>query len=394
MAQYVDFVAAMEYNSRMANNAVKSNAGVAASAVGIACNTALAAAKIGVGLLSGVGAGTAGGFNNPSGCGSSVVSLVSFKVSAKPADKEHPYGHRLAEYIAAMITGFFVLFLAVELVRDSIEKLVAGEYGSTPRFVFIVLGASVVIKAGMFVFYRATAKKIDSDALRAAATDSICDCAATAAIHCDFPAPAPAAVGLVVLPLSGFPADSIAGLLVALFIVWQGLKILLEACSKLLGQAPAKETLDKIRDIALSHEGVLGLHDLRVYSYGKGVSFATAHIEMDAALPALASHTVVDAVEREVEQKLNLTLSAHLDPVDLADEDAPETEIKVRDTVESTAEGVELHDFRIIRGVATRAVFDVGVPFSCKKPNDIISDEIGEKVRALGFEPVITVDRE
>ena len=115
---------------------------------------------------------------------------------------------------------------------------------------------------------------------------------------------------------------------------------------------------------------------------------------MDAALPALASHTVVDAVEREVEQKLNITLTAHLDPVDLADEDALETEIKVRDIVESAAEGAELHDFRIIRGVATRAVFDVGVPFSCKKPNDVISDEIGEKVRALGFEPVITVDRE
>ena len=384
MAQYVDFVAAMQYNSRMENNVVKSNAGVAASAVGIACNTALAAAKIVVGLLTGLVSVTADGFNNLSDCGSSVVSLVSFKVSAKPADKEHPYGHRLAEYIAAMITGFFVLFLAVELVRDSIEKLVAGEYGSTPRFVFIVLGASVVIKAGMFVFYRATAKKIDSDALRAAATDSICDCAATAA----------AAIGVVVLRFTGFPADSIAGLLVALFIVWQGLKILLEACSKLLGQAPAKETLDKIRDIALSHKGVLGLHDLRVYSYGKGVSFATAHIEMDASLPALASHTVVDAVEREVEQKLNITLTAHLDPVDLADEDALETEIKVRDIVESAAEGAELHDFRIIRGVATKAVFDVGVPFSCKKPNDVISDEIGEKVRALGFEPVITVDRE
>ena len=368
----------------MAYEDKNNRAGIAASAVGIACNISLAAAKVTAGLVTGLVSVAADGFNNLSDCGSSIVSLVSFRVSAKPADKEHPYGHRLAEYIAAMVTGFLVLFLAVELVRESIEKLIAGEESLTPAYVYILLGISVVVKAGMFVFYRMTAKKTDSASLRAAATDSLCDCAATAA----------AAAGVLILQFTGFPADGVAGLAVALFIVWQGLKILLEASSKLLGQAPEKETLDRIREIALSHEGVLGLHDLRVYSYGKGVSFATAHIEMDAALPALDSHTVVDAIERETEEKLGVTLTAHLDPVDLADKDAFETEIKVREIVEREAENAELHDFRIIRGVTAKAVFDVGVPYSCRKTDAEISEGIGAEVRALGFDPVITIDRE
>lgn len=374
------------YNIRCSMNKEKKKrapGGAAASAVGIACNLALAAAKITVGALFGLVSVMADGFNNLSDCGSSVVSLVSFRVADKPADKEHPYGHRRAEYIAAMITGLLVLFLAVELLRESVDTIVSGGDAHNSWIVYLVLGISVAVKAGMFVFYRAAAKRLGSDALKAAATDSVCDCAATAA----------AALGIVIMQLTDFPADGWAGILVALFIVWQGAKILLEASSKLLGQAPDEELIDRMKAIIHAGEGVLGMHDLLVYGYGKGVTFATVHIEMDAATPALKSHAVLDAIEHRVKDELNVTLTAHLDPVDLADEQARELEKKVREAVEDT-DGLEVHDFRLIRGAEDKVVFDVGAPYSCPKTDAQIREEAEDKVKALGsYVPVVTIDR-
>ena len=370
----------------MKGNADKrTRTGAAVSAVGIACNLALAAAKITVGLLGGLVSVAADGFNNLSDCGSGVVSLVSFRISGKPADEKHPFGHRRAEYIAAMITGFIVLFLAVELCRESVVKIVEHELTQTSAAAYIVLGISVAVKAAMFVFYRTYALKLNSEALKAAAVDSLCDCAATAA----------AAVGLVVMQFAALPADGWAGAAVALFIVWQGVKILAEASSELLGKAPDPALTEKIVRIVTETDGVLGMHDLRVYSYGKGATFATVHIEMDAGMSALASHTVLDSIEHEVADSLGVSLTAHLDPVDLADEKAQTLEAEVRVAVAKIAEGAEIHDFRLIRGKTNKVIFDVGAPFSCKKTDDELRRETENAVRAMGdYSPVITIDRE
>lgn len=355
------------------------------SGIGIACNLMLAGAKIAVGAVSGLVSVMADGFNNLSDCGSSAVSLVSFCVSEKPADKEHPYGHRLAEYVASMVTGFLVLFLAVELMRESISKIISGETTDTSWVVFLVLGISVVVKLGMFALYRIMAKRLNSDPLKAAATDSLCDCATTAAVG----------AGVGILIGTGFPADGWAGALVALFIVWQGLKILLEAGSKLLGQAPDKALTDRMKEIILSGDGVLGMHDLRVYGYGKGVAFATVHVEMDASVDALTSHTALDSIERRVSDELGVTLTAHLDPVDLADEQALALEKKVREAIEHPNEGVEVHDFRLIRGTVDKVVFDVGAPYSYPAGDAELKREAEDAVRSLGdYEPVVTIDRE
>ena len=367
------------------DNKKRTRGGMLVSAVGIACNTALAASKITVGAMLGLVSVMADGFNNLSDCGSSVVSLISFGISGKPADKEHPYGHRLAEYIAAMITGFLVLFLAVELMKSSVEKIASGGGADEALAAYIVLAASVLVKAGMFAFYRAAAKRLNSDALRAAATDSLCDCISTTAVI----------AGVVVWQFTGFPADGWAGALVSLFIVWQGLKIIAEASSKLLGQAPDPALTDKIKSIIRSGDGVLGMHDLRIYGYGKGVSFATVHIEMDASLPALAAHTVIDGIEHKVKDELNVTLTAHFDPVDLTDAQAFELKDKVLALVTDMNEGLEMHDFRLVRGAENKVIFDIGAPYDCKKTNDELETEIAEKIRALGeYTPVITIDRE
>lgn len=368
----------------MKNKNLHASKGALTSAIGIACNLLLAAAKITLGLIFGLISVVADGFNNLSDCGSSAVTLVAFRISDKPADKEHPYGHRRAEYIAALVTGFFVLFFATELVRESVEKILSAVLPETNWVIYLVLAISVAVKAAMFVFYRAMAKKLQSDSLKAAATDSLCDCVATTAVI----------VGVLILQFTNFPADGWVGILVALFVLWQGGKIVKEASSKLLGQAPDADLLGKIKEIICAKEGVIGVHDLRVYSYGKDMLFATAHVEMDANLPSLEAHAVLDAIEHEVKDTLNVLLTAHLDPVDLQDDEALQLELSVREAISGVAQDIELHDFRLVRGVLNKVIFDVEVPYSCKSSDDELRAILENEVRGIvDYQTVITIER-
>ena len=363
----------------------RSRKGQAVSIIGILLNLALAASKITFGAIFGLISVLADGVNNLSDCGSGAVSLVSFRISEKPADKEHPYGHERAEYVASMLIGFLVLVLAVELLRDSITKIISGGLAESFWGIYLLLGLSVLVKAGMFIFYRVSAKRLESDALKAASLDSACDCLATLAVI----------VGLLIAGFAHVPADGYAGVLVALFIAWEGIGIAREAGSKLLGQAPDPALLDRMREIILSGEGVLGMHDLRAYRYGPHKFFASVHVEMDANLPALSSHEVIDGLERRVREELNVELTAHLDPVDLSDAEAKLLEERVRSAADGTVEGLNLHDFRLVRGKVTKLVFEAGVPFACEKPDAEIKSDLERAVRILGdIEPVVTVERE
>lgn len=363
----------------------RARAGVAVSCIGMGCNILLAASKIAAGFIFGLVSVAADGFNNLTDCGSSAVSLISFRISEKPADKKHPYGHRRAEYVAAMIIGFIVLFLAVEVLRRSIEKIAEGAPFTDAWVIFLVLGLSVAVKAGMFIFYRVTAKKLQSETLRAAAIDSLCDCIATSAVI----------VGAIASKYSGVSVDGWLGIAVALFIAVQGVKLLIETGSKLLGQAPDAKLVEGVRTFLLSGEKVLGVHDLRVLVYGRGIYYATAHVEMDAAIPSLEAHAVLDALECGVLSNFGVNLTAHLDPVDLADTEARRLETFVRSALANLEEGLEIHDFRVVRGVKTKLIFDVGVPFSCKLSNTSLCDKIQHRLQlSQNYELVITVEKE
>ncbi len=356
--------------------------GVWLCVAGLCCNLFLSAGKIAAGLVFGFVSVTADGFNNLSDCGSGAVALVSFFIAAKPADKEHPYGHRRAEYIASMITGFIVLFLALELFRSSVVSIAEGRGQNPSFFIYIVLAVSVFMKAGLAVLYRFGAKKFDSDTLKAAATDSFCDCLATLAV-------------IAGAALSNFypPSDGIAGIAVSLFIVWQGVKILTEAGSKLLGQAPDPALAEKIREMSLAAEGVLGVHDLKIYSYGKGVIFATLHVEMDASTSMLAAHTVIDGLEMRVRKETGVGLTVHLDPVDLTNREESGLKLKIREKVREIADGADIHDFRLIPG-SNKVEFDVGIPYGCKLSDEKILDALTVIVKESGeYDPIINIER-
>lgn len=370
----------LPYNDGMKSRRTKTGALV--SCAGIALNFLLAAAKIAVGLLFGLVSVVADGLNNLSDCGSGVTALVSFYISDKPADKEHPFGHRRAEYLAAMVTGFLILFMAAETLRESVVRIAAGTSPSGSLTAILLLIGSVLLKAGMFALYRVFGARLGSDALKAAATDSLCDCFATVAVL--------AGIGLSRL---GLAADGWAGVIVAVFIGWQGIKILKEASSELLGHAPDPKLTAEIGRIIAGTDGVLGFHDLQIYSYGRGVSFATVHAEMDAAIPALDAHAVIDGIETEVREKTGVALTVHPDPVNLQDKEAERLAAAVRRAAGEAIEGIEVHDFRLIAG--KRAAFDAGVPYACKLSDEEVRERLSAIVRSLGdYETSVRVERE
>ncbi len=360
--------------------------GKRASLVGILLNFLLAAAKVIAGFFAGLISLVADGLNNLSDCGSSTVSLVSFRMAAKPADKEHPYGHRRIEYVATMIIAFFVLFFAVELLRESVERILNESVASGGIFIYPVLAASFLVKACMFFYYRSAAKSIASDPLKAAATDSACDCLATFVVL----------VGAIISQFTSFSADGYAGILVAFFIGWQGIGILRESGSKLIGQAPEPALVAGIKARVLSYEGVLGLHDLRVYSYGPDMFFASVHIEVDANVPVLEAHELIDYIEREFVEKTGILLTGHLDPIVVDDERTNALRARILEEVKKQNIEWNLHDFRVVWGERlSKVLFDLTVPFACEKSNGELNEIFTKIVCEMGaFEPIITVERE
>lgn len=363
----------------------KKRIGDTVSAIGIVLNFLLATTKIVFGAIFGLISMAADGVNNLSDMGSGIVSIVSFRIASKPADKEHPYGHQRAEYIASMLIGFSVLLIAIELLRESVEKIIAWQAADISLWAFVILGASVVVKAGMFVLYRVAAKKINSDVLSAAATDSLSDCIATFAVI----------AGMLVTYLTSVPFDGIAGLIVVVFILWGGIGIVKNASSRLLGQAPDPELVAAIKEILLGGEGVLGVHDLKIFRFGPQKFFATAHVEMDANLPSAVTHEQIDQIERKVLSETQVEITVHFDPVDPSDEEAKELEERVRAAVEGMYEGMDLHDFRLIRGAKKKLVFEVGVPFALKASDTEVQSAIVSAVQLLtDAETSVTVERE
>lgn len=357
--------------------------GIISAAVGLVCNLLLAGAKLAAGFFTGLLSVAADGFNNLSDCGSCAVALVALRVSEKPADREHPYGHQRTEYIASLCIACFILALAATLLKDSVSSFFSGNRAEQAFWVYLILGISVAVKLAMFFLYRYAAGRAQSDSLKAASVDSACDCLATLV----------AAAGALVTQKTGFPADGLSGILLSLFIAFQGAKLLKEASSSLLGKAPDPALLSSIKELVRARNEVLGLHDLRVYSYGKSRIFATVHVEMSADTPSLKAHEVLDTIEREAKERLGVELTAHLDPVALDDSEMLCLEQKVKEEAEKIYSGLDVHDFRLIRGAVGKCVFEVGVPYSCPLGDEEVREALLRSLAGLPYELVILVER-
>lgn len=353
----------------------RSAIGRMASFVGIAVNLCLATGKIILGALFGLISILADGLNNLTDCGSSVVSNVSFRLSAKPADKEHPFGHERIEYICSLVVAFVILLVAFETGKEGVGKIIS-PLAETPYSVWmlVVLGASILAKCGLYFYYSATARKIDSDILKATAVDSLTDCISTSVVL----------ITLLVGKLGGANIDGYASLLVALFIAWSGIGILRETFSKLIGQAPDEEMVVAIKKRILAYPNVLGVHDLSVYSYGPNKYFASAHIEVDAKVDVLVSHELVDAIERDFVLNTGIMLTGHLDPIVTDDACVNDLRARVEGIVQALDESFSVHDFRMVCGEKrTNVLFDIAIPYDAKLSKTEISERVEKQVEEI-----------
>lgn len=366
---------------------VRASYGRMAGGVGIACNLLLGGGKMLAGLIFSSIAVLADGVNNLSDAVSSLVTLICFKMSSRPADKEHPFGHARMEYVSGLVVAVLILMVGFNLAGSSFEKIVNPE--QTPfRWVTVgVLAASILVKGWMMLFNHKISKMIDSSALEATAMDSRNDVIATSAVL----------LSLFIAKWSGLQLDGWMGLVIALFILWSGINLIQDTLSPLLGEAPDRDLVKNTMKRLRSYQGVLGIHDLMVHDYGPGRCFATVHVEVDASEDVMVSHDLCDNIERDFAED-GIHLVIHMDPIVTNDDELNELRREVVSIVAQLGEGISMHDFRMVRGYShTNLIFDIVVPSGCKRSADSLKQEIQEKVNALDPEAhyftVVDIDR-
>lgn len=361
--------------------------GTLGSVVGIIFNLILAIGKYTVGFLFGAISLMADGINNLSDAGSQIISFISFKMAAKPADRDHPFGHARIEYVASMIVSFIVLLIGWNLLSDSIKKIFSPEKATEFSWLMIiVLGISVIVKLWLCFFNRKLADRIGSSVMKATAADSLSDAIATAAVL----------VAMLVFKFTGFDADGYMGVAVAIVIFIAGIKILNETKNAILGESADPEIVENVKRIVGEFPDALGIHDMVVHSYGPGQTIVTLHIEVDGERSVFESHDMIDMIERRLNSELGIHANIHMDPIVTNDEEIKHMREVVRGIVKGIDGRIDIHDFRFVRGVThTNLIFDVNVPFEIKMSDSDLKNEISRKISEYNEEyfAVMTVDR-
>lgn len=361
--------------------------GTLTGAVGIAANVLLAAAKLTAGMLSGAISITADAVNNLSDAGSQVISLISFKISSKPADRDHPFGHARIEYVASMIVSFLILLVGFELLKESVTQIFQPEETVFSVPVWIILSLSVAVKLGLFFWNRRMAKLLHSSLIRATAADSLSDAAATGAVL----------LSGVIGHVTHLRTDAYMGVVVAVLILIAGIKILNETKNSILGSAPDPEVIEGIVSLAKEYPEILGVHDMVVHNYGAGNTIASFHAEVDGSADVFMTHDVIDTVERRLWSEQGIRATVHMDPIVTDDERVRRLRSIVSSIVKEVDERLTIHDFRFVEGhTHSNLIFDVSVPFEVPGTDSELKRQISSKISRENpnYFSVITIDRQ
>lgn len=365
---------------------VRESYGKLGSMIGIIANIFLSFSKITIGILFNSISITADGVNNLSDIGSSVITLVGFKISGKPADKEHPFGHARLEYIAGFIVGIIILLLSFELIKASVDKIINPKTTVYSIVMIFVLILSIIVKLWLSYFNNNIANRIVSTTLKATAMDSKNDVIATTAIL----------ISVLIYKITNFEVDGYMGILVALFILKSGISILKEIMNPILGELPDDNFIKSIENKILSYNGILNIHDLVVHNYGPSKYFVTVHVEVDAKENILKSHDIIDNIERDFAKDLNINLVIHLDPIVTDDNASTKLKIMTEKIINKIDKSLSIHDFRIVNGKThINLIFDVVLPVDYSLNSDEIVNKIKNSVKEENnmYFAVITIDR-
>ena len=379
-------------NSDNTNDAkVRESYGTLSGVVGILCNLLLCGLKITVGALLSSISVMADGLNNLSDMGSSVVTMVGFKMAAKPADKDHPFGHGRIEYLSAFIVSMLILLVGFELLKSSIQAIIEGKPSPTYTVIsYIILICSVAVKLWMFFFNRLLGKKISSEALTATAQDCLNDSVATTVILI-----AALVTGSFSLP---FNLDAVMGILVGAFIIYSGIMTAKETVDKLLGQPPSEELLRELEKTIMSFSDFEAIHDLIVHNYGPGRCLASVHVEVSQHIDIVHCHEQADLCEKLVGERLGVELTIHTDPIDTKSEEVVGVRARLNEKIKTLHPDATIHDFRMTPMGETRTnlIFDAVLPGDAKLSEQEFKEKIKDLAKEINetFVCVITVDRD
>lgn len=347
--------------------------GMLCGSVGIGLNIILFFGKFLAGILSKSIAITADAFNNLSDAGSSLIMLLGFKMAGQKPDTDHPFGHGRIEYLSGLLVAIAILLMAVELIRNSFDKILHPSSVQFNMVVVIILIVSILVKLYMFLYNRSIAAKIDSAAMAATATDSISDTCATLVVL----------AATLVGHFTGLQIDGYCGLLVGAFIFYAGFSAAKDTIDPLLGQPAEADFVKKIEDIVLSFEEIQGIHDLVVHNYGPGRVMISLHAEVPAEGDILELHDTIDTAEQRLSNELGCEAVIHMDPICTKDEETNEMKAVTGQKLQQIDESLSFHDFRMVKGPThTNLIFDILVPYTCKKKDDDILSELEQRVRA------------
>lgn len=360
--------------------------GVLSGAVGIFFNLLLFAGKFFAGALAHSIAITADAFNNLSDAGSSVITLIGFKLAGQKPDPHHPFGHGRLEYLSGLAVSAAILIMAFELIKSSLVKIIHPAETTFEPLVAVILLASILVKCYMYLYNRAISKKIKSEAMMATASDSLSDTLSTAVVL----------AASLIAHFTSLHLDGICGVLVGIFILYTGLTSARDTLNPLLGQAPEPEFVKNIETLVMSYDNILGIHDLLVHNYGPGRLMISLHAEVPADGNILELHDTIDNIERALQEHLKCDAVIHMDPVCTNDPEVTALKEKVRGFLTALDSSLSLHDFRIVKGPThTNIIFDVLLPYNFCLSDEAVKDIIAADIRELNpaYFAVIQIDK-
>ncbi len=355
--------------------------------LGIILNIILFCFKFFAGYISGAISVSADAFNNLTDAGSSVITLIGFRMSEQKPDKNHPFGHGRIEYVSGLLVSLVIILVGFELAKSSVAKILEPQAVTFSWLSVIILSISVLVKAYMAYYNFSIGKRISSAAMKATATDSLSDCIATCTVL----------ICLIVSRFTSLNIDAYCGLAVSAFIMFSGIRSVKDTISPLLGEPPSKELIGEISDIVYSYDGVVGIHDLIVHNYGPGRMMISLHAEISDKADMLTTHDMIDNIEKELREKLSCDAVIHMDPIATDDETVIATRDKIASLVKCIDSRLTIHDFRMVTGPThTNVIFDVVVPFDLGKSEQELRDSVQTIVKSIdqSYFSVINIDKD
>lgn len=367
------------------DSATRKKAGFLSSTVGIVCNIILFVSKFIIGTIANSVAIISDAFNNLTDCLSCIITMFGYNLASKPADKEHPFGHGRMEYFTSLIIAVFIIIVGFEFFKTSLSRILNKEDIDVTYFTIIVLVLSILLKFWMYLFNKKMSTIFNNQAMMATSYDSLSDAMTTSITL----------IGSIISLFTSFPIDGVIGLIVSGLIIKTAISIIKDTLDELLGKPADKETTQQLLDIVMSHQGILGVHDLMIHNYGPNNMIASLHAEVDAKQNVLEAHDTIDNIEKEIFEKMKIMTTIHLDPIETDNIQLNQYKTIVSKVLNEIDPELSFHDFRMVVGQThTNLIFDVIISDKYRDKNQMLKEKIDEQLKLIDnkLETVITFD--